>query len=219
MQANRPTWTRRKCISLTSHCDIDDHVEDRTHSISTIWAGSNAIRVHYAGSVGTNPGPRLPTGAQNPIPRRPYTQEETNQAKHDKALPDRGQAPALLAAPHIAPPVAPPVAPPLARVAPPPAPTAPLAHPASSHVDTLPYNFWPQLPWVPKPVFASLDKRSKENKESRVTWLATRPHMNPEDEERSWHGAQVLGAGGYGVAGLWLELDSANNITDVSRQQ
>jgi hypothetical protein len=212
---------------LLSHCDTDDHVEDRTNSISTIWAGSNAVRAYYAGSVGTNPGPQLPTGAQNPIPRLPYTQEETNQAKHDRALPDRRQAAAPPAAPPIAPPIARPVAPPPAPVASPPTPPvhhpAPTAHPASSrtgeNADTIPYNFWPQLPWAPEPVFASLDKKSKGNKENRATWLATRPHLNLEDKERSWHGIQVLGAGGYGVAGLWLELDSVYNITDVSRQQ
>jgi hypothetical protein len=40
--------------------------------------------------------------------------------------------------------------------------------------------------------------------------------MNTEADEVRWHGVKLLGAGGYGVAGLWLELDDEKNITDVS---
>jgi hypothetical protein len=146
MQTNRSTWTRRECISLMFHCDTDDHVEERKNTISTIWAGSNATRAHYAGSVGTNPGPRLPTGAHNPILQRPYTQDETTRAKLERRLPDP-------AAPPVAPPLVPapahPIAPVPARpVAPVPAnPLArPPARPTSSGahgVDMMPYNFWP----------------------------------------------------------------------------
>jgi hypothetical protein len=39
--------------------------------------------------------------------------------------------------------------------------------------------------------------------------------MSSEDE-KNWQGVHILGVGGYGVAGLWLALDSSNNITDVS---
>jgi hypothetical protein len=105
----------------------------------------------------------------------------------------------------VAPPVGPavPVAP-VVRV-----PDAPGADVGS--VDKLPYDFWPQLPWDTEPDLPMFP--SEEAKAN--AWLRTKPHRTSDDEHR-WHGVKFLGAGGYGAASLWTEVNETNNITDIS---
>lgn len=104
-----------------------------------------------------------------------------------------------------------PVAPaqPEAEVAPP-----PIA--AARHGDRLPYDFWPQMPWSPKPDYIPrMTKADQDDKDMMNAWLLTKPLVTSGDESR-WHGVKFLGAGSYGAAGLWVQVDATNVITDVS---
>tara|TARA_R110002003_G_scaffold171_13_gene13976 strand:- start:5001 stop:5462 length:462 start_codon:yes stop_codon:yes gene_type:complete len=86
--------------------------------------------------------------------------------------------------------------------------------PIDASVDKLPYDFWPQLPWGNDPILPALEKQAGGKFVKNNDWLRTRPHMKLDDEQM-WHGAKILGAGGYGVAGLWVEVDEHTNITQV----
>jgi hypothetical protein len=40
--------------------------------------------------------------------------------------------------------------------------------------------------------------------------------MPPPSDGTRWTGVKSLGVGGYGIAGLWVQVDEAGNIQDVS---
>ncbi len=47
-------------------------------------------------------------------------------------------------------------------------------------------------------------------------WLDGKPRKPSETDESMWHGAKYLGAGSYGIAGLWVKTDVNGYIADVS---
>ncbi|KAH7068388.1 hypothetical protein BKA63DRAFT_581862 [Paraphoma chrysanthemicola] len=73
MQEHRGAWTKQQ----------------RSNTISTIWAGHPTIQDHYAGSENQDPGPQLLE--PNPIPDRPYTATDAARAKRTGRLPNREQ--------------------------------------------------------------------------------------------------------------------------------
>jgi hypothetical protein len=72
------------------------------------------------------------------------------------------------------------------------------------------------MPWLAEPKLDPLhnDIRNPEAVERRNAWLAGSPEK--EASETLWHGVKFLGAGRFGAAGLWVELDEDRNITNVS---
>jgi hypothetical protein len=185
-------------------------LDDIKYSISALWAGSDRIRAHYAGSENQNSGPGI-APVQNEIPAIAYTEAEAEAARKTRQLP----------APRVA-------APQPQHLPPPPPPAGPSAYPPaeaqpvpsllapSANVDTMPHHFWPQMPWLAEPKLDPLhnDIRNPEAVERRNAWLAGSPEK--EASETLWHGVKFLGAGRFGAAGLWVELDEDRNITNVS---
>jgi hypothetical protein len=78
------------------------------------------------------------------------------------------------------------------------------------------HDFWPPLPWPEEPSLPHLDLGGIDEEMSvhGYAWLATKTHQIGEDEQL-WHGAKVLGVGGYGAAGLWIQADATKHIVDV----
>jgi len=91
------------------------------------------------------------------------------------------------------------------------------ATPAEAPVNKLPYDFWPQLPWSAEPTLPQVDLnriRAKEDGDVQA-WLGTEPHLPSGGDEAAWHGVKVLGVGGFGAVGLWVQSDETNHITNV----
>jgi hypothetical protein len=85
----------------------------------------------------------------------------------------------------------------------------------ASSVDRLPYDFWPQLPWSPEPDLPiALEKDTSKDPVYLAPWLAAKPLRSGEDE-CTWHGMCHLGSGGFGAAGLWVNMDEKKNVVDV----
>jgi hypothetical protein len=85
----------------------------------------------------------------------------------------------------------------------------------ASSVDKLPYDFWPQLPWSPEPDLPiALEKDTSKDPVYLAPWLAAKPLRSGEDES-TWHGMCHLGSGGFGAAGLWVNMDEKKNVVDV----
>ncbi|KAF1918295.1 hypothetical protein BDU57DRAFT_537867 [Ampelomyces quisqualis] len=210
--ANRPTWTAR----------------DRQNTVSTLWAGSDVIRLHYQDAPqNAGPSPGLPVNP-NLIPVLPYTVADVQSAKSTQTLPaphvpdaaenddeeeegaepdDEAPAPGPDAGPVDQAPL--PEVPVQLQVEEAPALTA-----AARGVDKLPYDFWPQMPWSPKPDIPGMTRADRGNDEMMDAWLRTKPLMT-SGEETQWHGVKYLGSGGYGAAGLWVEVNDTDVITDV----
>jgi hypothetical protein len=136
-----------------------------------LWAGDGAIRTHYDNAPG-NPSPGLPPGP-NLIPLLPYTTADATTAKVTRTLspphmpvPGQSQGTALLAPAQVQAEVAPPT------VA------------AARNVGRTPYNFWPEMPWSPKPDIAGMTRADVHNKEAINAWLQTKPLMSSEDGSR-----------------------------------
>jgi hypothetical protein len=202
-------------------------LDDIKCTISALWAGSDRIRAHYAGSENQNPGPGI-AAVQNEIPAIAYTEAEAEAARKTRQLPaSRVAAPHPQHLPAPPPPIGPSAYPSAGAQLPPP-PAQPPAHPRaeaqplpslpipSTNVDTMPHHFWPQMPWLAEPKLDPLhnDIHNPEAVEIRNAWLAGNPEK--EASETLWHGAKFLGAGRFGAAGLWVELDEDRNITNVS---
>ncbi|KAH7092331.1 hypothetical protein FB567DRAFT_614222 [Paraphoma chrysanthemicola] len=220
MQEHREAWTKQQ----------------RSNTISTIWAGHPTIQEHYADCENQDPGPQLPE--PHPIPDRPYTAKDTARAKKVGRLPDRGQGEQVAQADE-----------PEADAEPVDArgdeePEAPQgeaqaqneaqddpgaddglrddAHaaennvlaPSSANVDKMPDDFLPlqQDPaWNNDPVLPALQKGADGKMVKNFALLQTKPHISAENEDM-WHGVKILGTGGFGVAGLWVEVDDNANI-------
>jgi hypothetical protein len=102
--------------------------------------------------------------------------------------------------------------------APPPAPGAhlPPVAAAPTYVDSNLHYFWPRLPWDFEPDIEPVDMRKlREDEFEEEEWVKTKPHIPPPNNDSNWHGIKLLGSGGYGLAGLWVQADEANNICDV----
>lgn len=111
-------------------------------------------------------------------------------------------------------------------------PGPPAVPPASAQVDEFPYPFWPALPYEDVPVLADFDvevlitddqrvishQERRVRDEQRALWLRTKPNMLQGGDERRWHGSRLIGAGGYGCVGLWVERDENDNVVDVSTE-
>jgi hypothetical protein len=89
--------------------------------------------------------------------------------------------------------------------------------PSLLSVDKLPYKFWPQTISPTEPPLPLLDLELAGRFEDHDTaCLNTDPHHLHEGIVGEWHGVKVLGVGGYGAAGLWVQVDSMDRIVDVS---
>lgn len=143
------------------------------------------------------PGPNL-------IPVLPYTTANAANAKTTKTFPLPPVAPAQPPGPAL-----------VAAQAQAPAYVAPAPVAAVRNVDRLLYDFWPEMPWSLKPDIAGMTRAYMHNKEAVNVWLQTKPLMSSEDESR-WHGVKYFGSGGFGAAGLWVEVNADNFITEVS---
>jgi hypothetical protein len=93
------------------------------------------------------------------------------------------------------------------------------AQPLAPH---FPFNHWPPQPWQQDPDTSQwpdhedvLGKRG----DARARFLDSWGHGNQAGgiyNGANWHGVKFLGAGGYGSAGLWVEIDHNRNIRRVS---
>jgi hypothetical protein len=112
--------------------------------------------------------------------------------------------------------------------------------PAAAAVDVYPYPFWPDLPWDalpegynptvqtplewikshPEPAKnrSQVIKQNSANDraQNRPNWLNSRPYkdLTRTTEDLTWEGARFVGAGAYGVVGLWVRRGATNTITD-----
>jgi hypothetical protein len=130
------------------------------------------------------------------LPQVPYTAAYVAWARTNKRLPQ------------------PPPAPVAAAAAPPPPPYLP------SLANYFHYVFQPPYPWedesdIPEMIpLKQLNDRRHVNTAARNSFLEnglSRCRIN----DTRWMGARFLGAGTYGAAGLWTEVDVNNNITEV----
>jgi hypothetical protein len=88
--------------------------------------------------------------------------------------------------------------------------------PAPTYVDSNLHYFWPRPPWDFEPDIEPVDmQKLREDEFEEEEWVKTKPHIPPPNDDSNWHGIKLLGSGGYGVAGLWVQADEANNICDV----
>jgi hypothetical protein len=185
------------------------YTDNVRHTLSTIWAGNAVVKAHYAPFKGRRIGPGLPN--PNPIPDVPYDQDDANHAKAT------GQMPAPLAAQGLPPGTVSGV-PPAGEGQDPvePVPTQGVERQEARAVDQIPYSYWPQMPWPDEPNLPAIDAITlKGNKVARHALLDRDTHM-PDADESMWHGTRTLGVGGFGAAGLWLQMDVTNNVIDVS---
>ena len=86
-----------------------------------------------------------------------------------------------------------------------------------------PFDFWPLQPWQQDPdtsQWPTHDAISRDNR-AQLDFLNSWGHFNLQrgGSEAHWHGVKFLGAGGFGCAGLWVQLDPQRNVTDVSNPQ
>jgi hypothetical protein len=101
------------------------------------------------------------------------------------------------------------------------APIPPLAL-ISSVPPHYPFDFWPPQPWLqdPNTAFptqqALLDDEGNARRDFLRSWVHSHPHR--EFEETNWHGVKFLGAGSFGSAGLWVEIDQNHNILSVRKR-
>ena len=194
---------------LSTHSSLAD---DRKLTIATMWAGSPVVKEHYAAHKGKRRlrSPGLPT--PNPVPAAPYTDADVVQAKGYGTMP--------IPPPPPPPPVQAPIVPPTQTVATqtqaaPPPQSQPAAAQTTTSVNKLPYDFWPHLPWSAEPPLPELNLGKVKKKEYKYPWLDTDTHMLSGADEGGWHGAKLLGVGGFGVAGLWVQSNETNNVVDV----
>lgn len=157
----------------------------------TLWYGSVTIQDAYQSKVGTAKTYSLYRA--DLVPSNPWNEGDMKAAKESGCLPSATtQASAVLV-------------------------------PATELVprDTYPFSFWPPTPWdtepsndcslAPEVSTKSISKKMKH----RVLWMAMKPFMWPENDESMWIFARYLGAGSYGCAGMWCEVDEANKIKKV----
>ncbi|KAG9193994.1 hypothetical protein G6011_04029 [Alternaria panax] len=173
----------------------------RAQTISSIWAGNQHVKDYYANHtrpqgrwLGRSPG--LPN--PNPIPAVPFTATDVDRTKSAHTMP----VPAAPVSPIAAVPTAAPAAMPVV---------------APVYVDSQLHDFWPRLPWSTEPDMAPFSLEAIKNKHHPSAcnaWLDTEPYMPPPSDESHWHGMKLLATGGYGAAGLWVEVDATNNISD-----
>lgn len=209
----------------------------------TIWHGNQNIRLQCNAAVRAhaNPGPGLPN--PNPIPNHPYITADKNTAMATGTMPPARQATGRGAhrqghGAQIVAPAPPPQHPPAQHIALPQVPVqapnnqsqVPQIHAsqAQQHIsvaqqpydDKAPFDFWPQLPWDaepdatgwPDPVKITDQVRRAEEGDR---WKDLPPHQWPVGDESRWQGVRFLAAGGYGSAGLYVEVENGS-IKDVS---
>jgi hypothetical protein len=215
--ANRPLWT------ALQHRDTRD----------TLWHGSRILRDYYTSRVGRHTLPGLPT--PDPIPTHPFTAADAAWARTNHALtPQRTATGTTIAAWNGAPagygslaiqvpPAPPPVIVNVPGPAPPPVqvfipgPERIVQAPARP-INNYPFDFWPPLPWDAEPASDSTlawsikDLKSRSSPEKSEAWLSNPPDQWPIREETAWRGGKFLGAGSFGSAGLWCEVDGAGNV-------
>lgn len=64
---------------------------------------------------------------------------------------------------------------------------------------------------------AEKDRFRKQLREQfKLEFLAS-SHGSPDFPGWNWQAADLLGEGGFGIVGLWVSVDSNNNIADVRR--
>lgn len=200
--------------------DTSDRIPDqKTRTMSTIWAADNItpgnpLHAYYAQAV-TNRAtvaPGLPP--LNLFPQIPYTAQDLQQAKNG-VLPPPPPAPAPAPAP--APPVpAPPALP----------PTNPPGHAPTSRA--APFRHWPsQARWEfdndPVNKIPTAKPGADDWRTQVADWLGSHQTTNggedDADEYYNWHGARLLGIGGFGVAGLWVKLNEDHIVEDVCESE
>lgn len=193
--ANRPGWTRN---------NIDNTSE-------TIWfADENQLRQRYRAHMrgARNNAQANLVGTLVVSPQLPYTVADIAFARTNKRLP---QPPPAAVAPAV---VAAAVAP---AALPPPPPLFNTYH--FGHFHSQPW-YQPREPWHDEPdseeEIAPLKKlkRPRRHPEAVDDFLEN-GLMRYEMDDTMWRGAKFLGAGSYGAAGLWVQVDANRNITEV----
>ena len=195
--ANRPTWTRN---------DIDRTAE-------TIWfADENRFRRRYKDHMrGVNNAAQANfVGTHVHLPQLPYTVADIGFAKANKRLPQPPPPPNFPMPQPIAPPPPPP----------PPPPLPPLCNTYHfDHSDSEPW-YQPLRPWHDEPddeeEVAPLEQlKYPEHYPEAVDDFLNKGLMRYETDDTMWRGAKFLGAGSYGAAGLWVQVDANGNIIEV----
>ncbi|KAF1849244.1 kinase-like protein [Cucurbitaria berberidis CBS 394.84] len=183
---NRTTWTGDD-IKLTA---------------LTIWYGDSTVRDYYNSRVRKKREYPLP--APNTIPAHPYNQQDVDHARAHKALP-----PYRDAAGHPIPP----------SLLLPPDPGVQRALPPQPRpINQYPFDFWAPIPWDPEPEDptpgASIEEiiGTDEDHEDNDLWMGNNPNMWPVGDESMWRGGKFLGAGAFGCAGLWCEVNATNHV-------
>lgn len=189
------------------------------NTVETILLGDAATRGHYEARVGNPNLPGLPPG-RNIIPAHPYLQQDINHAKTHGTLPARRDAAGNPIVPASVAPV--PTVPtstvplPVANLSAALAPKSPELTAPAQQGNNYPYDFWPQQPWHSDPNDRTEHATLAEISENRNVWLGTKPYQWPERDEENMHGARFLGAGAYGCAGVWCQVNETNMIERVS---
>ena len=88
---------------------------------------------------------------------------------------------------------------------------------SSNQPDRRPYEFWPPTPWATVPTLPPVNRSDMRDGDANHinAFLNTKP-LRAGADESNWHGEKLLGVGGFGAAGIWVELDARNCIKDVS---
>lgn len=187
----------------------------KRNTISAIWSGHERVRRHFHGAARTDPGPDFPDWLI--IPQKPYTKTQATAAKKSSTFPgleaDRypedsqgnnedgiavGETEAEVEGPVVVDPVVDPIAPEL-----------------NVRPDERPYQFWPELPWEDGPdPHVPVDDRSPRQLKF---WLDSGA-PDAVLYGRRWRGVRRLGKGGFGIAGLWVQVDMADRIIDVGHK-
>jgi hypothetical protein len=82
----------------------------------------------------------------------------------------------------------------------------------------LPFRLLAPLLWDAEPAsdttlaWSIRDLKSKTSPEKSEAWLSNPPDQWPIRKETAWRGGRFLGAGSFGCAGLWCEVDGAENV-------
>ncbi|KNG45433.1 serine threonine protein kinase [Stemphylium lycopersici] len=211
---NVPPWKSAKpYLRHDARAFLDANGLDWT--AKTILLGDAATRGHYEARVGNPNLPGLPPG-RNIIPAHPYLQQDINHAKTHGTLPARRDAAGNPIVPASVAPV--PTVPtstvplPVANLSAALAPKSPELTAPAQQGNNYPYDFWPQQPWHSDPNDRTEHATLAEISENRNVWLGTKPYQWPERDEENMHGARFLGAGAYGCAGVWCQVNETNMI-------
>lgn len=189
-------------LQLILHA-LMNYVAQKKTTISAIWAAHERVRQHFNGAARTDPGPDFPDWLI--IPRTPYTRAQADAAKKSNAFigleadrysedkensgTDEEGSETIDEEP-----------------------ASDEEDPERKNPDGRPYQFWPKLPWEDGPdPWVPVDDKIQRQVNAWLSNGAPEKYRHGHD----WIGSRRLGKGGFGIAGLWVQVDAAGRIIDV----